>query len=186
MTNSCADEIWLPVLGYEANYEVSNWGRVRSHFTYWRLGDPIRYLKPKAVGAGYLGVSLYRDRKPTTKAIHRLVAAAFLGTEAEINHADGDKTNNKVSNLTPCSHRENQQHAFATGLMQAPPRKVGEANGRAEVGEEMVLLIRRRLDEGESATDVSADLGVSRNTVYNIKYRRKWKHLLAPPLPQAA
>jgi hypothetical protein len=99
-----------------------------------------------------------------------------------VNHIDGDKTNNSVSNLERCTHRENARHAWRTGLLLAPPHKIGAANGRALIDEAMVLNIRDRLSAGDRPTDLAAELGVSRNTVFNIKYRRKWKHLLlAPP-----
>lgn len=75
-----------------------------------------RVLRPQPHNNGYRTVSP-DGRKH--KTIHSLVAAAFLGPRpdgCDVNHIDGDKTNNAASNLEYVTRKENMQHAMATGL----------------------------------------------------------------------
>lgn len=87
-------EMWLPVVGFEANYEVSNQGRVRSS----RSG---LVRKTRLDKDGYELVDLCANAKYSTKRVHRLVAEAFLGGShlPEVDHVDGNRANNSVDNL---------------------------------------------------------------------------------------
>lgn len=128
-------EKWLPVVGYEGYYEVSDLGNVRS-VRYDNQGVVIysRLLKPSIKARGYLGVVLSKQSNTSNHLIHRLVATAFLsnlGNLPEVNHKDGNKCNNTVSNLTWCTSSENLQHAYDTGLKY----KDGKAVLCVETGE---------------------------------------------------
>lgn len=96
----------------ETEYQVSNTGKVM------RAG---KILKPftDSKNKGYKLVSLSVSGKVRKKTIHRLVAEAFLknpkGLE-QVNHKDGNPSNNNLSNLEWVSNRENTQHAYDTGL----------------------------------------------------------------------
>ena len=88
-------ESWKPIEGYEASYEVSDSGRVRSVAR-------GRVLKPQVRGRGYLGVTLYREKVAKNKYIHHLVAQAFIGDRPVglmVCHDDGDMNNCAVTNL---------------------------------------------------------------------------------------
>ena len=68
---------------------------------------------------GYLYVRLSIDGNSKHRTIHRLVAETFLPNKQnlpQINHKDGNKKNNKVSNLEWCTQKHNMQHAIKTGL----------------------------------------------------------------------
>lgn len=114
-------EIWVDIEGYEGLYQVSNFGRVRSLD---RIGDNGRIYKgvTKALsdnGRGYLQVNLKIKGKQRNLYIHRLVAQAFIPNpenKPEVNHIDGDKSNNFVSNLEWVTHVENVKHCFENGL----------------------------------------------------------------------
>jgi hypothetical protein len=98
---------WRPIENFEGIYEVSDTGCVR------RLIKPrARLLAPQYAGAGYLMVGLRKPReKRVYRYIHRLVAFAFLeGQGSEVNHIDGDKENNCVSNLEWASRSLNNLH----------------------------------------------------------------------------
>lgn len=105
--------MWKEIDGFE-NYEVSTEGTVRNK-KYNRL------LTPSPGAGGYLRVNLRKDKKSYQHYVHRLVASAFLEGEGEVNHLDGDRTNNKVDNLEWTTHQENVNHAFEV-LQRAPSR----------------------------------------------------------------
>lgn len=103
-------ETWK-VIHLNTNYEVSNLGRVRN-----KKG---LLLKPQKTEKGYLRVDLSKDGKTKHYKVHRLVASAFIPNKnnlPQINHKDENKQNNRVDNLEWCTHKENTQHAFKTGL----------------------------------------------------------------------
>lgn len=94
------------------NYEVSNTGIVRN-----KKHNRIKELQIDK--HGYNRVDLYSGCKRKTCRVHKLVADAFLPQDPlrkEINHKDGNKTNNLVSNLERCTKSENMRHAYRTGL----------------------------------------------------------------------
>ena len=119
--------VWKDVVGYEGMYEVSNDGQVRTHKDKTthsvRHGErkwKQRILKEKSPNGRDVRVDLWKDKKPKTFLVHRLVAYAFIPEvegKTSINHIDGNPRNNKVENLEWCNHLENNTHAFENGLM---------------------------------------------------------------------
>lgn len=108
-------ENWRDLVGFEGNYEVSDLGRVRSIKT--SQGTKRERLKKFSERSGYLYVNLWKENKPYNEAVHRAVAKAFLpNPKATVNHIDGDKHNNRLSNLEWATHSENHKHAFRIGL----------------------------------------------------------------------
>lgn len=118
-----AHEEWRPAPGFEADYSVSNLGRVRR--------DTDAPFRPRIAGGilrptwrgRYLGVSMRATRPDgsryqITASVHRLVAAAFLGDASgrQVNHRSGDRSNNRATNLEYCTQVENMQHASRLGL----------------------------------------------------------------------
>lgn len=111
------DEIWKDVPGYNNWYQCSNLGRVKSkdRDVVYSNGHTHHYigqiLKSSIQQQGYCTVGI-RDNSGHTKtvAIHRLVAITFLPNpynKREVNHIDGDKTNNSVANLEWATTLEN-------------------------------------------------------------------------------
>ena len=103
------EEIWKPIKGYKGRYEISNFGRVRSKANYHKgTLDKWKILKPTANNKGYLYVTVGKKR-----LVHRLVGEAFLEmdpSKKEINHIDGNPSNNRVENLEWCNRSENNIH----------------------------------------------------------------------------
>lgn len=106
-------EIWKTIPNTNDKILVSNEGRIRSV-----LRDD-RILKPTPDTKGYLRVCVTIDREKKSFKVHREVAKAFLPEipgKNQVNHKDGDKQNNNVTNLEWVSNTENAHHAIKTGL----------------------------------------------------------------------
>lgn len=103
------------VKNYEGLYSVDEQGNV---FSYKRKKPAL--LVPCLNKFGYLNVCLRKDGKARVLKVHRLVAEAFLpnpGNKPQVNHKDGDKTNNCVQNLEWATASENVQHAVRNGFL---------------------------------------------------------------------
>ena len=100
------EEIFKDIPGYEGRYQVSNLGNVRSMRT-MKIRQPCPHTK------GYLKTDLRKDGKREMAFIHRLVALTFIPNPdnlPEVNHKDGDKTNNRVENLEWVTTQQNAIH----------------------------------------------------------------------------
>lgn len=101
-------------------YAISNFGQVKNVRT-----DKILNLYKNV--KGYLKVQLVIQGRRQTFSVHRLVARHFIPNpdgKPYVNHKDGDKSNNLVSNLEWCTAKENDTHARQTGLkLQNKPIK---------------------------------------------------------------
>ena len=113
VTQSCE---WRDVKGFEGRYLVSSYGRVLSlarNSVLRPLRKSTRYDCVRLYHGG--GRGDYEDQ-----LVHRVVANAFLEKPegiCEVNHIDGDRHNNAVTNLEWVSHRENMLHAVSHGLV---------------------------------------------------------------------
>lgn len=120
-------ELWKDIKGYEGLYQISNLGRVKSlsRITSQNKILPEIILKPQLCGHGYFAVGLCKNGKMTNNYIHRLVADMFILNPSDlqqVNHIDGDKSNNCVENLEWISNSDNNLHAVKNKLKFA--RKV--------------------------------------------------------------
>lgn len=101
-------EIWKDVKGFE-DYEVSTKGNVRNKIT-------SKILKPVLCPNGYSAVCLYKKGTHKNQLVHRLVAFAFIDNfnkqKTEVNHKNGNKTDNTVSNLEWVTRQENLIHSY--------------------------------------------------------------------------
>lgn len=117
-------EIWRSINGYEGQYEVSNMGRVKSlpreivRTSHGIMPIRERILKQGEDRYGYLYVTLQDGAKRHHYTVHRLVICSFIGEMKgkQVNHIDGDKTNNKIDNLEWVTAKENIDHAQKLGL----------------------------------------------------------------------
>jgi hypothetical protein len=100
---------------------------------------------------------------------------AFIGPcpiGKEINHIDGDKTNNNVSNLEYCTSSENKAHAKQMGLTAR-----GIRNVNAKLDNAMVTRIRLRAERGERTSVIAKEYGLSHRHVNKIVEGKVWTWL---------
>ena len=175
-------ESWRDVVGYEGYYQISDFGNVRSLGRRVRNGSGTRRVRARVVRQGkhkqgYRVVALQRGNRSRSFLVHRLVAAAFLPsipTGSEINHKDGDKCNNTLSNLEIATRQENIDHAVRTGLID----NKGEKNARAKITAERVQEIRTlHAAGGVGYKAISKRFGLPWGTIRNVVKRRTWAHL---------
>jgi NUMOD4 motif/HNH endonuclease len=162
-----APEVWLPVVGYEGWYEVSDQGRVRS------LTRRARVLKAYPNNQGYLRVNLSKGGHVKAMYAHLLVLAAFKGPcppEHEGCHGPGGRSDNRVVNLDWGSKSKNNgADKVRDGTMQR-----GERNGRSKLTEDDVRLIRLELDASVSGRSLSRRYGVSPQMIREIQRKKIW------------
>lgn len=170
--DSLAEE-WREIEGFPG-YRVSNHGRVEST----RTGSP-KIMVPVAIGGRHrhLTVKLSRGARGTEQKwqIHRLVMRAFAGeSELQVNHIDGNPTNNRLENLEYVTCRENVLHARRTGLHTWRP--TGSKHGRSKITEQDVTAILESLAT-ETAASIARRYGLTKGSVLRIKSGHGWSHV---------
>lgn len=173
-------EVWKPVVGREFQFEVSSLGRVKAlshsvgHWSGQRIEKPERIVNQSRHSGGYKVVSLRDNRK---HYVHRLVMAAFVGpadSGQDVNHIDGNKSNNALANLEYCDRLRNVRHAIAAGLQD----NAGEANGMNKYSAKSVREAVQMVRGGASVKAAANSTGVGAATIKQVMKGRQWKHLL--------
>lgn len=160
------------ISGYEGEYAVTDDGRVWSYEKSRTLKNggirifPAKFLKPSFRGNHghqYHFVELYSK----AFSVHRLVALTYLPNPkkyAQVNHKDGDRLNNNVSNLEWCNQKQNSQHAQASNLFV---QKYGEEHGGHKLSTLAVIAMRRKRSRGAKLVELSKEF---RTSVSNVSY----------------
>lgn len=165
-------EIWKDIKGYEGLYQISSFGNVKSLDRYIinKNGDkqffPKKYLT-QGFSNGYLKVTLSKNNKQKTFRVHILVAKAFIPNhknKSEVNHIDGNKSNNRIDNLEWNTRSENELHAYRNGLAK-PSDKQKQAVAKYAKENYSKKVIQYSLNgvfikEWNSMHDVWRELGI--------------------------
>lgn len=141
------------------------------------FGQRVNYLKPILHHTGYTKLTLRKNGKQKQVSVHRFVWEAFNGaipTDKVINHKDGDKTNNSLSNLELVSNKENTIHAYKTGLMKG---KSGHTNSQAKLSKLDATNLILDIVAGVKDKELSYKYGLHRNYVSYIRNRKRWRSL---------
>jgi len=162
-------ESWIEIVGFEGLYAISSHGRVKS--------IKRRLIKKQSIKWEYYSINLWRNGNTWCKRVHRLVAEAFKPNpenKPQVNHKDGNKLNNRASNLEWATRSENTVHSFKNGLQK---KAKGELNAMAKIKESDVLEIRRLRKEGNKLKEISVLYGISFKTVSKIINHQRWSHI---------
>lgn len=163
-------EVWKYIKGYENLYLISNLGNIKSLPKKTRKG--IRLLKPVKT-QHYFTIDLVKEKKVKKYLLHRLVAQTFLENKEnkpQVNHIDGDKSNNSIKNLEWNTRSENQLHSISTGLRTT----VGAKNSQCKLSDNLVKQI---FYDKRIYKLISKDFGISIPTVCDIKRGYSWTHI---------
>jgi len=176
------NEVFVPVIGYENRFKISNYGQVISFNRVGRgrvLPDE-KTMKCTIDPAGYKSTTLRMvGKKRWCVRIHTLVALHFVenskpGEYDTVNHMDGNKKNNYYKNLEWCTGGMNTSHAFNIGLID----KKGERHHAAKVDNRKVLEIRELFSSGGlTRTEIGKRFGIHRRTVTDILTGACWAHI---------
>lgn len=149
-------EQWKECL--EGFYEVSDLGRVRRAKP-GRGTQVGKILKPRPQKSGYVQVGPWIRGIQKSSYIHKLVAVAFLGPcpeDKEVNHSNGDKHNNAVTNLEYVTHLDNSHHAFRNGFR------------KCKFSKDTIERVKSLRNEGKKLREIKALTGVSEAMCHNI------------------
>lgn len=166
---SVEGEEWKVVEGTLGRYQISSLGRA--------IGPQGKLLKPLRTAKGYLSLSIYQHGIKD-RPIHRLVAEAFIPNPLGlpcVNHKNGCKSENAVSNLEWCTHQQNTVHALQSGL-----RVFVKGTPAKKLTARQVKAIRKRYVKGSvthGQTALAKKYKVSTSTIGDVLLYRTWKTL---------
>lgn len=177
-------EIWKDIPGFEGCYQASNSGKIKSkkRTVTYSTGKtqiyPSVVLIPGVTESGYYSVTLCKDTRRFTKRVCRLIGLTFIPNpenKPQINHKDGDKKNDAVSNLEWSTGSENQLHRYRV-LKKGVP--VGEKHANSKVNNSSVKKIRQMHSTGlYSQRAIGDKFGISQPTVWEIVNNKIWTHI---------
>lgn len=162
------EEIWKDIQGYENQYQISNFGRVRSldriDSRGWKRKGKIMKLCVKEDGYSVIGLTKNNYQKKFL--VHRLVAEAFLkktNETEEVNHIDENKQNNNVNNLEWCSHLKNMHHTQSLRpkfmISKKPKKRIGKINQYSIEGE--------FIKTWDSVMDIERSIGLNADCIWS-------------------
>ena len=167
-------EIWKQIIykNQETKYDVSNLGRVRHHYN-------MNIKKPHKRKDGYFYCQLHINHKIKKINVHRLVAEAFIKgktkTRNEVNHINGDKSDNTSSNLEWVTRKENVVHAFKHNLIH-PNKEFKNPNNI--YNRNMVEKFVKSIKDGYSIKQSCKISGIGLDTGYLIIHGKRYKKIL--------
>lgn len=122
-------EHWKDINGFEGLYAISSLGRVKAlrKTIYYDDGRVQTYkeyiLKNSLMKIGYVSITLTKNKIAKSMYLHRLLADAFIDNPlglSQVNHKDGNRSNNALSNLEYTSNRENTSHGYLRSFNKLP------------------------------------------------------------------
>lgn len=170
-------EKWLPVVGYEGIYEVSDLGRLRSVDRVDAKGANRKgkLLQPGLTDAGYARANLSKNAVSKAKMVHVLVLEAHVGPAPqgmEACHSDGVSWNNALENLRWDTPAANYADKIRVGTCNR-----GARNGNGKLKPDDIPVIRGLLAQRVSRSKIARRYGVSPVAITDIHTGRTWSHI---------
>jgi len=150
------EECWIDVSGYEGLYMVSNLGRIKS--LNYKKGGHSNIMSSSPTLKKYHRIKLSKNNTSCTKSVHRIVLESFEPTNDNsliINHKNGIKDDNRLSNLEWVTYKQNIRHA-----VDVLGRRIGFIKGVQQLSTNGEIL-----KEWDSITDASKSLGISHSSI---------------------
>jgi len=173
-------EILKDIIGYEGLYQASSLGKIKSLIGRY---ENVEYLKEGTTKCNYKTVTLCKNNKHTSKNVHRLIAEAFYGkSKLDVNHKDGDKTNNKIENLEFVTKSENIKHALKTGLFNPNFDKIAVETrkkiAQINIANDDVINIFVSAHEASRQTKINrGNISATCRGLYETAGGYKWKYI---------
>ena len=163
------EEEWKS-LDFDPTYLISNTGKVYS-------SKSNVVMKTRLDRYGYSRLSIWVDKNIKTYCIHKLVATYFipnLHNLETVNHKDGNKQNNSITNLEWLSSPDNVKHAYKNGISNS----TGESNPACKLTESKVIQIKLLLKQGMAQPKIQNYFpDISLSAINKINTGRTWKHI---------
>lgn len=160
--------------GIKTKYMVSNKGNVYSNIS-------KKVLKPGLSQQGYLRIGIYLPTHETKRlSVHVMVLETFVGPKPsddyQVDHIDGDKTNNNVNNLEWVTPSENISRAFKNGLKEAIK---GSDHPVSVYTENQIHNACKLLESGLTIPEVADKVNIPKSYLYNIAKGKHWNHIVS-------
>lgn len=173
------DEEWREIPGYDGRYHVSDQGRVKAMYT--RKSIKVgQIIKGHATG-GYHYVLLTKDRQQIHHSRHRLVLSTFAPIDGwedlDVNHENGDKSDNSLKNLSWMTRQQNIRHAMHVIKTMNPFENIRRIG--LKLDEDKVREIRKLWNngKGKSQNSLAKLYDVGPMCINAIVHRKTWKHI---------
>lgn len=158
-------------------FDAGRYGATRDGSVVSYLGPDTRTLKPVKTSNGYLAVGLSVSNRRFGVLVHQAVWLQFngpFGVGLELNHIDGDKTNNALTNLELCTREENLKHSYRIGIRQPV---TGAKHPSVKLTEAEVIACRKAHKAGRSMCQLAKDYKVNYTTMREAVFGLTWKHV---------
>lgn len=164
---------WVYINDRKTKYMVTIYGEIISI-----KKETKKILKPLIDKDGYEHVVIHIDGKKYRRSIHRLVALAFIpnpNNKPEVNHKDGNKSNNNVDNLEWATSKENINHAWDKGFADA---KRGSDHPESKYSDKQIHRVCKMLESNKKTMkEISEKTKVSYTVVKQIRNRILWRSI---------
>jgi len=168
-------ERWLPIVGFDGLYDISNFGRIKSiQRVVFEKSGKKKSVKERIVSIQqfpnkYLVCRLWKENKESNFLVHRLVGAAFIENEQnkpEINHKYGDVEDNFYLNLEWATRSDNIQHSYDV-LNRKPPCNMRGKFGKLHPNSKRIYCPTLGI-YFESSRIAERELGISQGSISDI------------------
>lgn len=156
--------------GYEGLYRLYEDGRVWSY-------RAKRFLTVGIDRDGYRRFTVCVNHKVKNQALHRWLYITFVGNIEEgkqINHKDGNKLNNALSNLELVTPKENTNHAWGIGLAR---KRFGSETSMAKLTENDIPKIIKMYNDGFKQGEIAEMFGIDQSNISRIVSKNTWTHV---------